>query len=199
MPVIRDARSECNQGSTPVGDLLPGWCRQDPINDVQLYYDKRTCYLLNKWKGNVVRATIARRLTAAGTYKEFSIVVSAPVTTDGIQQSHLVVWLENPDRGSLELLDAQIAEDDGSLEAEPNLYFDMKENKLTNGHRSPVYVCMDIEHRPDGKPSNAPPDFSRVRWVLTPGRTQRWEQPGGKSKILLRAAEPQVTTLYMAP
>lgn len=196
MSVVRNARTECNLGTTPVGDLLPGWCRQDPINGVQLFHDKRVMFLLNAWRGQCIRATLARRVTNTGEYREFSIVVEAPGPT-GPQQSHQVVWLENPDRGSLELLHVDIASEYGSLDAQPNLHFGHEGTTVRNGHRSPVYLSLHLLIW-DGSPGS-PPINAIHQSVLGSGRQIRLAAPYARTEINVRAAEPQLTTLYMAP
>ncbi|VWB35690.1 hypothetical protein BAR24066_01557 [Burkholderia arboris] len=152
----------CNMGGTvwPNG-LPPGWCMQDPINDVSLWYDKRYFKLKNA-SDRAMRATVKRTLTS-GQVQSVDLDVNNHDATD------LVVWLAGTDTGSIELVTAVKSPESDTLKALDHLAVEQETgvdniplSYVRNHWGVPVYISIDIYR------DNMPQPDSWVRHVLDP-------------------------------
>jgi hypothetical protein len=180
---------DCNTGTDTRADGLPaGWCIQPPISGVSMWMDKRL-FILKYPNAHDTKRVGMKRTLGNGKSDQYEFVTEGRYTLDP------VVWLENPDTGSIQITDVRPCDFDGTLEAISRLQFVPHKTHprlqiLVNSGPVPVYTCFRI-FSTSGIADNL------VQAVLRQGeRRPIFDSNNEIFRIEWRAAEWQRVSLY---
>ncbi|MGF6504667.1 hypothetical protein OKW26_000470 [Paraburkholderia sp. 32] len=150
MGLSRKCNVECNynEEGPPIDGIAPGWCRQGPVDDVFMWFDKATFNFENR-SNTPKLATVRRTLEPDGLIQEYQFRVD---NRGG--RVYSILWCAEQDQGILDLVSVIESPMDGGLEAFDQMEYvnDAPYPRIINHSPHWVYVSAYARDNGGGEP-----------------------------------------------